>query len=1003
MTDEMEAANEKEDVTNQANNQIPITAVGCSTDENDISKQFFELCQGLTSGELVTSSNFKMSEAMSAIELMEPKMDVGVGSRHIKTLDNAINMGLYADDYPMQLAVLDATLAMMVGWIDGSSLGSTVWTNIMLANVKNLRHPIFHPFCAGVNLLVRNIHALVNTVGNLEELPEDFNPQALFMTTKWASRGEIVAMIRDQIAVLSQIGKTWTACPRASQICTAITCRLEFVVLLLEIMGVLVPPEIENPHYDQRLGHMVLQNDHAVVNGFQDEVQPEERVDEDKEELKNNDLAKEVVQNMVEQFVGKVAEEGVKKGVEAAAKGNNGGPPSPASAPESPAEDPKQEDEEETEDSETVESDLDDYQFKPNFELAQILVQRMIVVAKCIKDTVILGRKSPDNVDGDYSWLTPFEPKACIRLTPACFPRSVKIPTRQEAADWWYDCSLRIENLVQVCPRSVKDLNTLFYFAKSFTLDADVFTRSLLQVCMFPTDSHLCGHDERTVADPIEVTLINCYSPQVLRQDSPAFKDPECRILYNTFLQQMTKLAITIYSSFGCNLSRQRDRLETALEDLATCQYHAIELDDRIDLVMIDSGQIGRREENMSFQSVVTFVFNNLLATSHHYFELGFRMDLYVPYEFTYIFWFLGDLEARWQMTTMERSREIQLNFYRQSPFFRAADETMTKQRHIYEQEMICRMESHKFNVLNQMSMIWMSEGMIKLTVALIRMKVFRMPDGGDEAERLRFERRFEPYQCLGSPLNVTYEEFKQRSGVDDMYKQPLIDLIDRAAQNFEEGFVRLQKLDNSKEQNQDTNHIIAIAKANSFACKILKSIDVKEKRIEWSFQKDFPIFPVLTIKSIAPPAPKPKAVAPLAEPESDSTTTSPSAKKTEPVSPSVKPTSSPAKPVTPKPDSPSVKSASTPSKPVTPNTKQAPSKPVTPNAKSASSTPSKPESPPNSKPASTPSKPPSEPATPPVKPAETPSVTSTPSQPASSKKGKIRTKRRSRSFPNQI
>lgn len=144
------------------------------------------------------------------------------------------------------------------------------------------------------------------------------------------------------------------------------------------------------------------------------------------------------------------------------------------------------------------------------------------------------------------------------------------------------------------------------------------------------------------------------------------------------FLNYMTKLAIQVYSSFGCNLSRQRDRLEMAINDLGAIQFHAGHLENRTDAVLMEAKvivgklceliksnplnlQIVEREDNPQFHSVATFVFHNLLAIMHHYLELGFRMELYVPYEFTYMYWYMGEVEARWMLTTMERSHEIML------------------------------------------------------------------------------------------------------------------------------------------------------------------------------------------------------------------------------------------------------------------------------------------------------------------------------------------------------
>ncbi|EGT55616.1 hypothetical protein CAEBREN_22535 [Caenorhabditis brenneri] len=785
----------------------PVAKKESLKDGEDVSAEFFQLCEGLEIGELVTAKQFKLNEVMSAIELMEPKMDVGVNSRVIKNLDIAISEGLYADDFPLQLAVMDATLAMIVAWLEGSSLGSTVWTNIMLQNVKLVRHPVFNPFCEGINLLVRNIHSLINNVGNLEELPEEFNPQQIFMQTRWKSRHTVIQMMRDQMSVLGAIGKTWKTAPRAEQICRAMVSRFEFVSLLLEMMGMLVPPEIEDPMYGHRR-HMgdrvVLETDYP---GAADDQEKQE-----KDAIKNDERAQSVIQKMVEEFGAKVAKDGVDQGVKEAVSEKCCGSEDHYGLQGTDTESTLEDDDD----------DDEDFQFKPNFQFGTVCATRIIQLAQHIHQTVKLGRRAPDNEDGDFSWLAPFEPKACVRMIPATFPRSVKVPSRLEAAKWWEEFAFKLQELIALTPASTKDLNMMYYFAKRFSLKADVFTRSLLQVCMFPVDSHILGDDYRTIAHPIEISLMKCYMPQVLDEESPVHRDPAAREAYNVFLSHMTKLAITIYGSFGCNLSRQRDRLEMAIEEISVIHFHAGRLENRTDEILLEGKYIDDAKENFSYQGTITFVFHNMLAITQQYFELGFRMDLYVPYEFPYIYWFLGKHQTSWMVMTLNRSKEIQMNYYHSNPVTKGDRKGLTEEqrakRDRIEEELSRRMAAHEVNVENQNAFALMCQGIFKMSVILIRKNVFKMPPGGDEAEKLRFERRFEVFENTGCPLSVTYDQYKNESGT-----------------------------------------LIHINKANILACNFLKTLDLNTRIVEWGLDPEFPMYPKLQIK--------PKNVAPAAEP----------------------------------------------------------------------------------------------------------------------------------------
>lgn len=73
---------------------------------------------------------------------------------------------------------------------------------------------------------------------------------------------------------------------------------------------------------------------------------------------------------------------------------------------------------------------------------------------------------------------------------------------------------------------------------------------------------------------------------------SPVYKDQTAQSLYVLFLNHMSKLAITVYGSFGCNLSRQRDRLEMAIEDLGQIHSYAGRLEERTDEVLLSGKMV---------------------------------------------------------------------------------------------------------------------------------------------------------------------------------------------------------------------------------------------------------------------------------------------------------------------------------------------------------------------------------------------------------------------------
>lgn len=65
----------------------------------DITKDFFDACAELNLGELAQDVLFGLFEAMSAIEMMDPKMDVGMGyNKHDNpphSFESAVEVSLF--------------------------------------------------------------------------------------------------------------------------------------------------------------------------------------------------------------------------------------------------------------------------------------------------------------------------------------------------------------------------------------------------------------------------------------------------------------------------------------------------------------------------------------------------------------------------------------------------------------------------------------------------------------------------------------------------------------------------------------------------------------------------------------------------------------------------------------------------------------------------------------------------------------------------------------------
>lgn len=93
-------------------------------------------------GEMLHTPTFQLAQAISAVEIGDPRMDFPLNeSTHVPSLlaDGKMPLGL---DLPVQLAVVDSLIALLAQWWTGVTLLQTVYTSLyMLAQQDLVKDP----------------------------------------------------------------------------------------------------------------------------------------------------------------------------------------------------------------------------------------------------------------------------------------------------------------------------------------------------------------------------------------------------------------------------------------------------------------------------------------------------------------------------------------------------------------------------------------------------------------------------------------------------------------------------------------------------------------------------------------------------------------------------------------------------------------------------------------------------------------------------------------------
>lgn len=100
----------------------------------DVQPFLQQVCDGMAVGELLCGDHFSLQDAMIAIEIGDPKMDVGLRRGDPRSADELIAAGLAPVDLSLeaQLAVVDRLMSMEATWHSGVMLSQTVFTSLYL-------------------------------------------------------------------------------------------------------------------------------------------------------------------------------------------------------------------------------------------------------------------------------------------------------------------------------------------------------------------------------------------------------------------------------------------------------------------------------------------------------------------------------------------------------------------------------------------------------------------------------------------------------------------------------------------------------------------------------------------------------------------------------------------------------------------------------------------------------------------------------------------------------
>ncbi|KAG5559474.1 hypothetical protein RHGRI_009117 [Rhododendron griersonianum] len=209
------------------------------------------LVTDLRDGELIHGENFNLFAAMSALEIMDPKMDSGIVRRYY-SVDEAIDSGaapipLSSDrivDVQCVIDIMDHLLACEATWHKGHSLAQTVFSCIYLLKPdRTSPHALLHSYCRVIRATCNLVVSVVSDARTNEE--EDLFTMTYGLPLKGDGDEKCLSMLHAVEETISRQLRACKAPPSKKRVvedieplqtnpdleeefCKALLCRIRF-------------------------------------------------------------------------------------------------------------------------------------------------------------------------------------------------------------------------------------------------------------------------------------------------------------------------------------------------------------------------------------------------------------------------------------------------------------------------------------------------------------------------------------------------------------------------------------------------------------------------------------------------------------------------------------------------------------------------------------------------------------------------------------------------------
>ncbi|CEF62064.1 N-alpha-acetyltransferase 35, NatC auxiliary subunit [Strongyloides ratti] len=478
-----------------------------------------------------------------------------------------------------------------------------------------------------------------------------------------------------------------------------------------------------------------------------------------------------------------------------------------------------------------------------NFKKAKTLVATFKASIKASNQTISYGLQPENGDDSNYEWLSCFQPEVNRYILPATFPKRLKCTSRNNAYEELRRITFKLEEITNINEEDIYDVESIGAFLKNYSRNNScLITRCFVHLVLLPLESKLFGtislHDLylRNISLDTAIGLFNRNGNlhEVILNTIQKEWGDYCKVIVNLYAN--------IFQNYTRNISRQMENISSNIAEAFGALPYVTHFDRLLEQ---------RFTNDIQLNGKFSYHINNLLLDlSADYFELGFRTDLYLPYEFDYIYWYLFEICYPQKVAIYEQTINFMEN--EKAILIKGGNlETVTKKMYKLHGNTALtfpNIEGVNFKFILRTSLIYLYKSYFFLVNALKRQGLIKNPSM--DHEEYRFNIRFSPLGPLINFFHIDYQKYFKSKEDYTGNKVSLITLYENSLQALNRCVTYLNRIpsDYNHPDMKIIQHLNYICKKNKVATNLLKLQKVPTKKVKFTQNKEFYSLPIINL-----------------------------------------------------------------------------------------------------------------------------------------------------------